>query len=250
VNYQKRHRQQLIMAKKEAGRIIQGLDWQGLSLPLQETVSELSGYDNHPGDLASETFERSKDLALRALAVKRMEKIEKALDRMDAGIYGKCLACGKEIPEARLEAEPEAEFCIQCFDGMDLPDRHLRPIEEDVISPPYGGLNHDRSAREEPDGEDEVMFDGEDTWQILARWNEHAETAQSGSYYGGSDLDEDQGSVDNVEAIPYYKGADGMFYESLGDYNDEDAPGEKTVGDEGWDRARKKPQARKFRVEK
>ncbi|MEW6661632.1 MAG: TraR/DksA C4-type zinc finger protein [Bacillota bacterium] len=250
MNHQERYRQQLVNAKEEAGRIVEGIDRQGLSLPLRETVAELSSYDNHPGDIGSETFERSKDLALRGLAVKRLEKIEKALDRMDAGTYGKCLACGKEISHARLEAEPEAEFCIDCSNRMDLPDRHPRPIEEDVIAPPYGGLTHDHSAGEQPDAEDEIMFDGEDTWQILARWNEHAETAQSGSYYGGTDLDEDRGTVDDVEAIPYFKGADGMFYEDLVGDDDEDVPGERTVGDEGWDRARKKPGAGKNNIKK
>jgi RNA polymerase-binding protein DksA len=113
------YRQQLLQAKKETEKIIDGLDRQGLSLPLPETTSELSSYDNHPGDLASETFERTKDLALRDLALKRMEKIEMALDRIDAGTYGRCQACGKIIPHDRLEAEPEAEICADCFNRID-----------------------------------------------------------------------------------------------------------------------------------
>lgn len=38
--------------------------------------------------------------------------IEDALRRIDDGTYGVCTACGKPIPEARLNAVPWAAFCI------------------------------------------------------------------------------------------------------------------------------------------
>ena len=31
----------------------------------REAINELSAYDNHPGDLGTETFERAKDLGLK-----------------------------------------------------------------------------------------------------------------------------------------------------------------------------------------
>lgn len=36
----------------------------GLESPLDESGQELSAYDNHPGDLGSQLYERSKDLGL------------------------------------------------------------------------------------------------------------------------------------------------------------------------------------------
>jgi RNA polymerase-binding transcription factor DksA len=40
--------------------------------------------------------------------------INNALDRIKQGSYGKCLKCGQEIPQERLEAIPYAFMCIQC----------------------------------------------------------------------------------------------------------------------------------------
>jgi DnaK suppressor protein len=39
--------------------------------------------------------------------------IEQALARLDAGKFGKCVDCGKAIPNARLEARPEVARCMQ-----------------------------------------------------------------------------------------------------------------------------------------
>ena len=43
-----------------------------------------------------------------------LEKIEKALASMDAGSYGFCANCQKEIPIERLRAYPQADTCIDC----------------------------------------------------------------------------------------------------------------------------------------
>lgn len=38
--------------------------------------------------------------------------IDEALRRIDAGTYGICTVCGKEIPLARLDAVPWASLCL------------------------------------------------------------------------------------------------------------------------------------------
>jgi DnaK suppressor protein len=43
----------------------------------------------------------------------QLEQIEAALARMEAGTYGFCTQCGKEIPKARLDAVPWATLCVQ-----------------------------------------------------------------------------------------------------------------------------------------
>lgn len=40
--------------------------------------------------------------------------IDQALLRIDEGSYGVCGRCGKEIPDARLEAVPTARYDAQC----------------------------------------------------------------------------------------------------------------------------------------
>lgn len=37
-----------------------------------------------------------------------------ALARMDAGLYGECVACGQAIPMERLKAQPTALRCLAC----------------------------------------------------------------------------------------------------------------------------------------
>lgn len=46
--------------------------------------------------------------------VDELRMIDSALQRITAGTYGNCEDCGKEIPVARLNAEPTAARCVQC----------------------------------------------------------------------------------------------------------------------------------------
>ncbi len=40
-------------------------------------------------------------------------QVEEALARIDAGTYGKCLECGKQIEDERLEAVPWTPYCLK-----------------------------------------------------------------------------------------------------------------------------------------
>lgn len=44
----------------------------------------------------------------------RKRKIDAALSRVDAGTYGKCCACQRELESDRLVADPAAVFCPDC----------------------------------------------------------------------------------------------------------------------------------------
>ena len=41
-------------------------------------------------------------------------RIRNALDRMARGEFGYCVACGNDIPDARLEADPSVHLCVAC----------------------------------------------------------------------------------------------------------------------------------------
>ena len=43
----------------------------------------------------------------------RLEKINAALQSIDEGTYGKCVVCGKQIEQKRLDAEPTAMTCME-----------------------------------------------------------------------------------------------------------------------------------------
>ncbi len=77
----------------------------------QDSVSELSSFDQHQADLGTETFEREKDLSFLESIEAELADVEHALRRLDEGTYGICEACGRPIGEDRLEAVPAARFC-------------------------------------------------------------------------------------------------------------------------------------------
>lgn len=133
----------------------------GLSDSMLRDSGELSAYDNHPADLGSEMFERSKDLALAENAEHHLTDIYRALADMESGEYGICKACGKGIPYSRLEALPTAEFCVEHAPNQTVSER--RPAEERFLNPPFGRTSLDERH-------DFTQFDGEDAWQIVEGW--------------------------------------------------------------------------------
>ena len=43
-----------------------------------------------------------------------LERIDMALERIEQGEYGYCVACGEPIAEQRLELDPATPVCISC----------------------------------------------------------------------------------------------------------------------------------------
>jgi RNA polymerase-binding transcription factor DksA len=78
-----------------------------------EQLSELASYDQHQADLGTETFEREKDFSLLEQLEAELDELDRALRKVDEGTYGRCEACGKEIPAERLEAMPGTRFCVE-----------------------------------------------------------------------------------------------------------------------------------------
>jgi RNA polymerase-binding protein DksA len=79
-----------------------------------ESTSELSDYDNHPADVATETFEREKSFTLEGNIEDLLYKIDSALKRIENNTYGNCLICGGKISPERLDAIPYADLCLDC----------------------------------------------------------------------------------------------------------------------------------------
>lgn len=73
---------------------------------------ELSHLDQHPAEAASLLSDNDREAALREVVEAQRAEVEQALQRLDSGTYGVCVDCGKAIPEARLDAKPEAARCV------------------------------------------------------------------------------------------------------------------------------------------
>ncbi|MFP5326967.1 MAG: TraR/DksA C4-type zinc finger protein [Acidimicrobiia bacterium] len=79
----------------------------------RESTSELSSMDQHQADIATELFDRERDLGILEAVEGELAEVERALGRIDDGSYGTCEACGQPIGDARLEAQPYARLCVE-----------------------------------------------------------------------------------------------------------------------------------------
>lgn len=74
-------------------------------------------------DLASSESEQSMKLRLRDRELILLKKIDKALEKIEAGEYGTCEKCGEEIGMKRLEARPVTDLCIRCKEEQERFER-------------------------------------------------------------------------------------------------------------------------------
>jgi DnaK suppressor protein len=72
------------------------------------------GYSNHMADAGTEVFEQERDLGLAQQMQHTYRDVEVALEKFEDGTYGICESCGVRIELARLEAVPEAAYCLEC----------------------------------------------------------------------------------------------------------------------------------------
>ena len=79
---------------------------------LQQSSNDGAGDDQ--ADAGSKTFEREQELSIANNRRDLMSQIERAVERLDAGTYGRCESCGEAIPKARLQAFPGATLCVRC----------------------------------------------------------------------------------------------------------------------------------------
>lgn len=85
-----------------------------LSIQNEDNQVDDYGSGHHPGDDATELFLRQRNIPLRSNAEDTIAAIDGALARLDAGTYGICTRCGRQIDPERLEALSHAELCITC----------------------------------------------------------------------------------------------------------------------------------------
>ncbi len=86
---------------------------------LQETEEAVKIDDQVPdsptdsGDEGLPLTEGATDEAVAEQLRERLEAIDRALARLEAGTYGRSVLSGKPIPDQRLEADPAAELTVE-----------------------------------------------------------------------------------------------------------------------------------------
>ena len=71
-------------------------------------------FDENFADSGQVAAEKGEHRVLANSLQDALADIDRALQKLDAGGYGKCEQCGDEITEPRLDAMPATRYCIQC----------------------------------------------------------------------------------------------------------------------------------------
>ena len=70
-------------------------------------------------DLASSEYLHSFTFRLRGREKVFLEKIDRALEKIDGGSFGICETCSESISIKRLEARLETTLCIRCKEDQE-----------------------------------------------------------------------------------------------------------------------------------
>jgi RNA polymerase-binding transcription factor DksA len=99
----------LLMQKRS--EILTKVDQLGAHDPAE--VANL-GFGKRIGDATAYAVERMTDAYQARTIYSTVAEIDQALERLEAGTYGRCVSCGRPIPEERLAAVPWAALCVPC----------------------------------------------------------------------------------------------------------------------------------------
>ena len=81
-----------------------------------DMVGQEGALGQHPGDYGSEVNTTMEaELSVDTIAEQRRRLID-AIERIDAGTYGRCAVCDRQIDDERLDARPEAPTCREHAD--------------------------------------------------------------------------------------------------------------------------------------
>jgi DnaK suppressor protein len=109
-------RQLLLDERANYIRSAEVLKAQADSLALEHEPGDVQ-FDEEGGEGGTSNVDRELDLVLSAQARAAATEIDRALAKIDSGTYGRCEQCGEQIPDARLQALPQAALCVACKSG-------------------------------------------------------------------------------------------------------------------------------------
>jgi DnaK suppressor protein len=109
-------RKLLLDEKANYIRSAETLKAQADSLALEHEPGDVQ-FDEEGGEGGTSNVDRELDLVLSAQARAAAAEIDRALDKIRNGTYGLCEQCGQPIPDARLQALPQAALCVACKSG-------------------------------------------------------------------------------------------------------------------------------------
>lgn len=125
-------RQQILARKMQLEQLIQNKQ-EIIMIPLSEWTDELSSYDQHSADNATDLYEREKNIGILELLELELEKVNDALNRYDLGQRAICSICGQPIEPQRLKRLVSTTVCSQCAHYYDQINNEV-PAEPGLMS--------------------------------------------------------------------------------------------------------------------
>ena len=104
-----RQKERLQELKAELTRVRDGLDED--SRFRAEEEEDFTQHDS--GDLSQSLFTREVDATVEQQVGRRLQAVERALEKIEEGTYGLSDDSGEPIPRGRLEAVPEATRTVE-----------------------------------------------------------------------------------------------------------------------------------------
>jgi nitroreductase/RNA polymerase-binding transcription factor DksA len=158
VNHDFLDRQRGMLAELEKARaqVVEGLTAEVRNHLRRQETGAASAEAFGTGETASAQLERVREQLSQAQA--RLDEVDSALIRLDAGSYGVCEMCGNFIGRDRLEAIPTAARCINCQSDIGAPRRSASGARR----PGRGAVDDDdpafgRSFKRKRHGDDDVF---------------------------------------------------------------------------------------------
>jgi DnaK suppressor protein len=106
---------EITVARKRLEEMRDDLD-RTISVLQGERPAPLAGaeYPHDSADAGSTLSETDRTEAILHSARDQRNEVVAALARIEDNSYGRCVDCGGEIPEGRLDARPDAARCVNC----------------------------------------------------------------------------------------------------------------------------------------
>lgn len=101
---------------------------------LRETLPAQVAEVKDAEEQSVQDFVQDVELALMEMKSETLAQIDEAVRRLQAGVYGICANCGREIAEARLKALPFATLCLECRESVEEARASERSQETRAVS--------------------------------------------------------------------------------------------------------------------
>src|SRR4051812_31934646 len=66
-----------------------------------------------PIDFVTSSEGKAANFRLSTVSYQQLAQVNDALQRIEEGTYGICIDCGRDIPQARLDAVPWTPYCAE-----------------------------------------------------------------------------------------------------------------------------------------